>query len=103
MSLSCGLVAGHSGLSFSTLLLDRREILERDHAYDAHFFVHNGQILEVMLAHGFPCLIHRLMFEAIIGFFYHDSANKRRLRIMPKAAGLLFRVIALHGPNETMI
>ena len=54
----------------------------------------------VMLAHNFPCLIHRLIFEAIIRFFYHDSSNKRRLGIMAKAGSLPLRVLALHGPNQ---
>ena len=54
---------------------------------DAQIFVHNGQILEVMLAHDFPCLIQRVIFEAIIHFLlYHDFANKGRLGIMAKAA-----------------
>ena len=100
---SCDLNAGHSGLSISLLLLDRREISQRHHTHDAHIFVHNGQILKVMLAHDFSCLIRRLMFEAIINFFYHDSANQCRLGIMAKAAALPLRVIALHGPNQTMI
>ena len=43
------------------------------------------------------------MFEAIINCFYHDSANQCRLGIMAKATGLPLRVIALHGPNQTMI
>ena len=66
---SCDLNAGHSGLSISLLLLDRREISQRHHTHDAHIFVHNGQILKVMLPHDFSCLILRLMFEAIINFF----------------------------------
>ena len=85
-SFSCDLTARHSGLSISSLLLDRREISQRHHSDDAHIIVYNGQILKVMLAHDFPRLVHRLMFEAIIRFFYHDSANKRRLGIMAKAA-----------------
>jgi hypothetical protein len=39
---------------------------QRYNTQDAHVFVRNGQIFEMMLAHDFPCLIHRLIFEAII-------------------------------------
>jgi hypothetical protein len=61
--------------------------------------VHNGQIFEKMLAHDFPCVIQRLIFEAIIRFLYHEFAHKRRLRIMAKASGLPLRVFALHDPT----
>ena len=46
--------------------------------------------------------VHRLMFGAVIRLFYHDSANKRRLGIVAKAARVPFGVIALHGPNQTV-
>jgi hypothetical protein len=62
--------------------------------------VHNRKIVEMMLAHNFPCLIQRLIFEAIIRFFYHDSSDKRRLGIMAKAGSLPLRVLAFHGPNK---
>ena len=76
------------------------EIFQCHNTHDAHIFVHNGQIFEMMLAHNFPCLIQRLIFEAIICFFYHDSTNKRRRGIMAKAGSLPLRVLALHGPNQ---
>ena len=102
-SFSCNLATRHSGLFISSPLLDRREVSQRHHSDDAHITVYNGQILKVMLAHDFPRLVHRLMFEAVIRLFYHDSANKRRLGIVAKATRVPFRVIALHGPNQTMI
>ena len=54
----------------------------------------------MMLAHNFPCLIQGLIFEAIIRFFYHDSAHKSGLGIMAKGGSLPLRVFALHGPNQ---
>ena len=53
------------------------------------------------LAHDFPYLIQRLISKQYT-LFYHDSANKRRLGIMAKAGSLPLRVIALHGPDQTI-
>jgi hypothetical protein len=81
--LSLGRREWYSSPSLSRLFISslafRREISQPHSTNDAQIFVHNGQILEVMLAHDFPCLIQRLIFEAIIHFLlYHDFANKRR-------------------------
>ena len=102
-SVSCNLFTGIQDDLFRRRCFDRREFSQRHHSDDAHVTVYNGQILKVMLAHDFPRLVHRLMFGAVIRLFYHDSANKRRLGIVAKAARVPFRVIALHGPNQTMI
>jgi hypothetical protein len=77
-----------------------REISQCHDTHDTHIVVHNRKIIEMMLAHNLPCLIHRLIFEAIKRFFYHDFANKRRLGIMAKAGSLPLRVLAFDGPNK---
>ena len=71
--------------SFWCCLLCRREVCKSHNTHDSHSSVQDGQIVEMMITHNFPCFIQRLILEAEVRFFYHDFANNCRLRIMAKA------------------
>ena len=46
------------------------------HSYDPQVAVHNGQILKAVLAHDSQSLIHRLIFEAVVGLFFHQTMDE---------------------------
>ena len=51
-------------------------VMTPHHSYDPQVAVHNGQILKAVLAHDFQCLIHRLIFEAVVGLFFHHTMDE---------------------------
>ena len=58
------------------VLVASHEISHPHGTYDPHVLVQNEQILQVVLTHDFPSLIHRLIFEAVVGSFFHHTMDE---------------------------
>lgn len=63
---------------------------------------YNGQIFEMMVAHGFNCLIQRLILDAMVHLPNHEFANKSRLGIMAEAASLPPWILAFQRTDQTI-